>query len=188
MPARRTSIARVRGARCPALGRSIYLALNAAPRCYVEYPISRCARPATAGPIKAPKSARAAAGQNQAFKANLGTMVRNVEMIMAGKLVNEGRILRCVLHNGSVGSARRGASDERGALLRRARTRAPTLPAAARSMPSLKKLADEQLDMVRRAKEDGGSRVKAALERKNVKGLRGTLDLEEMAQLVRRHE
>ena len=53
------------------------------------------------------------------------------------------------------------------------------------SMPSLKKLADEQLEMAQRAKEDGHSRVKAALEKNNVKGLRGTLDLEEMAQLVR---
>ena len=53
-------------------------------------------------------------------------------------------------------------------------------------MDSLKKLADEQLDRVRKSKADGSTRVKAALDRKHVKGLRGVLDLEEMSQLVRR--
>ena len=60
-------------------------------------PTLRLRPPRPAGPMKAPKTAKAAAQQSdQNFKAALGGMTRNVEMIMAGKLVNEGRILRCV--------------------------------------------------------------------------------------------
>lgn len=148
--------------------------------------------PRRAGPVKAPKNAHAASATNQKFKAALGGMTRNVEMITAGKLVNEGRILRCVQRRrggGATGAARCGASA--GAALKpspdmHTRRRSLTsLSLRRRSMDSLKKLADEQLDMVARTKKDGHSRVKAALDRKHVKGLRGVLDLEEMAQLVR---
>jgi hypothetical protein len=45
------------------------------------------------GPIKAAKSARAAASQNVNFTNALGTMTRNAEMLAAGKLLQEGRIL-----------------------------------------------------------------------------------------------
>jgi hypothetical protein len=49
------------------------------------------------GPVKAPKSAFALSTMNANYRASLGRMTRNVEMIAAGKLVNEGRILRCVV-------------------------------------------------------------------------------------------
>jgi hypothetical protein len=57
-------------------------------------PHSPARAPAPPGPVKDPKSAKAASTQNASFKAALGGMTRNVEMITAGKLLNEGRILR----------------------------------------------------------------------------------------------
>lgn len=45
------------------------------------------------GPVKGAKSARAAASQNVNFTNALGTMTRNAEMLAAGKLLQEGRIL-----------------------------------------------------------------------------------------------
>ena len=45
-------------------------------------------------PVLAPKSAKAAGNFNINFTKALGGMTRNVEMIAAGKLMNEGRIFR----------------------------------------------------------------------------------------------
>jgi hypothetical protein len=46
-----------------------------------------------AAPVIAAKSERAATSQNRNFKAALPTMIRNAEMLAAGKLVQEGRVL-----------------------------------------------------------------------------------------------
>ena len=50
-----------------------------------------------AGPVIVAKTARGANSQNQNYKAALPTMIRNVEMLAAGKLLQEGRILQLVL-------------------------------------------------------------------------------------------
>ena len=46
------------------------------------------------GPVIAAKSARAAESQNQNFTKALGGMIKNAEMMAAGKLIQEGRILQ----------------------------------------------------------------------------------------------
>ena len=98
---------------------------------------------ARVGPIKGPKTEKAAGTLNMGFLNGLGGMIRNVEMITAAKLVNEGRIFRT---------------------------------------GELKRLADEQLAMAHKTLNRTGK--VPLLEKKHVKGIRGTLDLEEMAELV----
>ena len=44
-------------------------------------------------PVISAKTERAANSQNQNFTKALGTMIRNAEMLTAGKLLQEGRIL-----------------------------------------------------------------------------------------------
>lgn len=57
------------------------------------------------GPVRAPKTERAAQATSQAFQAALGGMTRNFEMIAAGKLIAAGSALR-------MGDFKRAAEDQ----------------------------------------------------------------------------